>query len=78
MKRTFLCNILLTSALIAICMASFTGCFHENIRKDTSHISETELKQLEGNAEDVVKHILKRNMTYRLRLPIKLLPEAFF
>ena len=55
MKRTFLCNILLTSALIAICMASFTGCFHENIRKDTSHISETELKQLEGNAEDVVK-----------------------
>lgn len=55
MKRTFLCNILLTSALIAICMASFTGCFHENIRKDTSHISETELQQLEGNAEDVVK-----------------------
>ena len=49
----------MTSGFIAISITNFTGCFYKNTNKDASHISETELKQLEGNVDDVVKAYFK-------------------
>ena len=48
MKNKKLLKILLTSGFIAISITNFTGCFYKNTNKDASHISGTELKQLEG------------------------------
>lgn len=59
MKKKKLLKILLTSGFIAISITNFTGCFYKNTNKDASHISETELKQLEGNVDDVVKAYFK-------------------
>ncbi len=59
MNNKKLFKILLTSGFIAISITNFTGCFYKNTNKDASHISETELKQLEGNVDDVVKAYFK-------------------
>ena len=58
MKRNFLFHVLLLSGIIAISLTGFTGCFYEN-KKDTSHVSETELEQLADDADAVVKAYFK-------------------
>lgn len=59
MKRNFLFSILLAFGFITMSLTGFTGCLNTNGSRDASHISETELEQLEGNVDAVVKAYFK-------------------
>ncbi len=59
MKRNFLFSMLLAFGFITMSLTGFTGCLNTNGSRDAAHISETELEQLEGDVDAVVKAYFK-------------------
>lgn len=78
MKRNFLFSMLLAFGFITMSLTGFTGCLNTNGSRDAAHISETELEQLEGDVDAVVKAYFKENMMYKPLSPIRLLREVSF
>ncbi len=78
MKRNFLCSILLPFGLAAIGVACFTGCLDQNRRGDASRISETELKQLEGEVDDVVTAYFKEKYDVQTAVTYQVIAGGVF